>query len=75
MKNLRVRLNRPLKVALLFAALGVSLALVGIARGLVPLHPLSILLAIILSGGVWGIVSWAVATAAADSEQDTHESN
>jgi len=43
---------------------------VGIFRGMVPLNPLSILLALLISGGSWGIVSWAIATAVVDVEKD-----
>jgi hypothetical protein len=49
------------------------LAIVGIIRGIVPANPLSILLALLISGGSWGLVSWAVATAAVDVESDIAE--
>ena len=68
--GLRVRISGPLKVGLVCAALGVILAIVGIARGMVPLNPLSIFLALLISGGSWGVVSWAVAAAAADVDRD-----
>ena len=64
------RLSGPMKIGLIVAALGVILALVGIARGNVPLNPLSILLALVISGGTWGLVAWAVATAARDVDAD-----
>ena len=60
----------PLRVGLIFAALGIALAIVGIIRGNVPLNPLSIFLALLISGGSWGIVSWAVTTAMVDVERD-----
>jgi len=65
--NLR-RLPLPLRVGLLFAAAGILLAVVGIVRGNVPMNPLSIFLALLISGGSWGVVSWAVATAVVDVE-------
>jgi hypothetical protein len=49
------------------------LAVVGIVRGIVPANPLSIFLALLISGGSWGLVSWAVATAAVDGERDVAE--
>ncbi len=67
------RLGLPLKVGLIFAAAGIALAVVGIARGNVPLNPLSIFLALIISGGSWGVISWAIATAAVDVEHDIAE--
>ncbi len=66
----RKRLSIPLRIGLGAAALAIVLALVGIARGNVPLNPLSILLALLISGGAWGLVAWAVATAAVDVEAD-----
>lgn len=60
----------PLRVGLIFAAAGIILAIVGIIRGAVPAQPLSILLALLISGGAWGVVSWAVTTAIVDVETD-----
>ncbi|MCD6291773.1 MAG: hypothetical protein J7M34_14855 [Anaerolineae bacterium] len=65
-----MRLSTPLKVGLGAAALGLLLAVIGILRGQVPLNPISILLALLISGGTWGLVAWAVATAAVDVEAD-----
>ena len=53
------RLGLPARVGLICAALGMILAIVGIIRGNVPLNPASILLALLISGGSWGVVSWA----------------
>ena len=67
------RLSVPLRIGISAAALAIVLALIGIARGNVPLNPLSILLALLISGGAWGLVAWAVATAAVDVESDVAE--
>ena len=67
------RLSLPLRIGLIFAALGMTLAIVGIVRGAVPLNPVSIFLALVISGGSWGVVSWAVATAVVDVENDLVE--
>lgn len=67
------RLGLALRVGLLCAGLGMALAVVGIARGTVPLNPLSIFLALLISGGSWGVVSWAVTTAVVDVERDLAE--
>lgn len=67
------RLSLPLRIGLIAAAVAILLALVGVARGNVPLNPLSILLALLISGGTWGLVAWAVATAAVDVESDVAE--
>jgi hypothetical protein len=67
------RLSLPQRIGLAAAALAILLALAGIARGNVPLNPLSIMLALLISGGSWGLVAWAVATAATDVEADVAE--
>lgn len=67
------RLGLPLRVGLICAGLAMALAIVGIARGTVPLNPLSIFLALLISGGSWGVVSWAVTTAVVDVERDLAE--
>ena len=60
-------------MGLICAALGMILAIVGIIRGNVPLNPVSILLALLISGGSWGVVSWAITTAVVDVERDLAE--
>lgn len=68
-------LSLPLRVGLICATLGMALAIVGIVRGTVPLNPLSVFLALVISGGSWGVVSWAIATAVVDVEHDLAEDN
>lgn len=67
------RLGLPLRVGMICAGLGMVLAVVGIGRGAVPLNPLSIFLALLISGGSWGVVSWAITTAVVDVERDLAE--
>lgn len=62
--------SSPLKVGILFGLIGIALTIVGIIRGNVPLHPANIGMALLIGGGVWFLVAWAVATAAADVDQD-----
>lgn len=62
-----------MKIGMAAAAIAVLLVIVGIIRGNVPLNPLSILLALLISAGSWGLVAWAVATAAVDVESDIAE--
>lgn len=64
------RRSLPVKVGLIFGALAVILAGIGIARGSVPLNLTSILLALLISGGSWFLVSWAITLAAVDVERD-----
>ena len=67
------RLSGPLKIGIAAALLGITLAVIGIARGNVPLNFQSILIALAISGVGWGLVAWAIATAAHDVEQDLAE--
>ena len=67
------RLSTQLKVGLAFGLMGLALTIVGIVRGTVPPNPGSIAVALLIGGGVWFVVSWAVATAAVDVEQDLAE--
>lgn len=63
----------PVKVGAIFGLVGILLTLVGIYRGNVPLNPASIGMALLIGGGVWFLVAWAVATAAADVDRDLAE--
>ena len=64
------RLSTPVRVGISFGLLGLLFTIVGIARGNVPMHPASIGMALLIGGGVWFVVSWAVAAAAVDVETD-----
>ncbi len=67
---MRRRLSLPIRIGLGFGLLGLILTVVGIVRGTVPPHPASIAVALLIGGGVWFVVSWAVASAAVDVEHD-----
>ena len=62
--------SSPLRIGLGFGLIGILLTFVGIARGNVPMNPASMGMALLIGGGMWFLVSWAVATAATDVEQD-----
>ena len=64
------KLNGALKVGIGFGLVGLALTIVGIVRGNVPPNPASIAMALLIGGGIWFLVSWAVATAALDVETD-----
>ncbi len=69
------KLSGPVKVGLLFAAIAIIMALVGILRGssTTPITFRSIAMAVLISGGTWGVVSWAIATAVVEVEKDVAE--
>ena len=70
-KNLWQRLDGPLKVGLAFAAFGIILTIIGIFRDpSVPVTAWSLGMGSLISGGVWGLVSWGIATAAVEVEND-----
>ena len=67
------QLSSPFRIGLFFGTLGLILTVIGIARGNVPLNPASIGMALLIGGGVWFLVSWAVATTAFDVERDVSQ--
>ena len=73
-KNLWHRMDGPLKVGLFFATLGVLLTIIGIFRDpTTPVTAWSLVVGSLISGAVWGIVSWAIATAAVEVEDDVQQ--
>jgi hypothetical protein len=67
-------LSGPIKVGLILGFLGALLTVIGLLLGnFAPLTARSLLLGILLGGGSWGVVAWAVASAAADAMEDTVE--
>ena len=74
MKALWKRLGTPEKIGLAFGFLGALLTVIGLFMGnLATLTLRSLLLGILLGGGSWGLVSWAIASAASDSMADLEE--
>lgn len=66
------RISVPIKIGLLFAAIAALMALVGwVARPAYTSRSLlSLFLAIVISAGTWGLVSWAIAAAAVEVSRD-----
>ena len=65
------QLGSPVKIGLILGLLGALLTVIGLLLGnLAPLTVRSLLLGILLGGGSWGLVSWAIASAAADVMTD-----
>ncbi len=71
-RNLWKRISGPVKIGILFAIIAALMALVGwIARPTYTSRSLlSLFLAIVISAGTWGLVSWAIAAAAAEVSRD-----
>ena len=74
-KNIWKQLSGPVKIGIFFGGLAIVMAVVGLIKGsaTAPLTARSLIMAIIISGGTWGLVSWAIATAAVDVERDVAE--
>ena len=73
-KNLWQRMQGPLKVGLIFAALGIILTIIGIIRDPgTPITAWSLGIGSLISGLTWGLVSWAIATAAVEVENDVRQ--
>lgn len=76
MKERWARLGGPVKIGLVLGLIGALLTVIGLLTGhLAPLTFRSLLLGILLGGGSWGVVSWAIACAAADAASDEAEEN
>jgi hypothetical protein len=67
-------LSGPVKVGLVFAALGIILTIIGILRdSTTPVTAWSLGIGSMISGLTWGLVSWAIATAAVEVENDLNQ--
>ncbi len=68
------RLSGPTKVGITFFVIAVLLSVFGIVRNPeTSVTVQSVLIATIISGFTWGIIAWAIATAALDVEEDIEE--
>ncbi len=67
------KISSPCKIGAIFGLIGISLTIVGMLRGNVPLNPASMGMALLIGGGVWFVVAWAVASAASDVDRDLAE--
>lgn len=64
------RLSGPTKVAIVCAAVAIVLTVVGQLRHPDQITVRSMLMGILIGGGSWGLVSWAIAYAAWDVESE-----
>jgi hypothetical protein len=68
LRGLYRRLGVPVKIGLLFAIIAGLMALAGwvFRPDYTSRSPLSLFLAVVISAGTWGLVSWAIAAAAVE---------
>lgn len=72
MMKVWTRLSGPVKIGLVIGLIGALLTVIGLLRGdFAPLTVRTFLLGILIGGGSWGIVSWAIASAASDAMADS----
>jgi hypothetical protein len=65
----RGSMSGPVKVGVFFASLAIVMSIVGLGRDN-NLSLRNLALAVLLGGGSWGLVSWAIASAVAAVEED-----
>lgn len=70
----RVRsvLRGPVLVGVIAALVAIGLSVFGMIRNPegVPINLRSLLLVVVLAGGSWGLIAWAIATAAVEAGKD-----
>lgn len=70
----RVRgvLHGPVLIGVIAAGIAIALSVFGMIRNpeATPLNLRSLLLVIVLAGGSWGLIAWAIATAAVEAGKD-----
>ncbi len=70
----RVRsvLHGPVLVGVIAALVAIALSVFGMLRNpdATPLNLRSLLLVVVLAGGSWGLIAWAIATAAVEAGKD-----
>ena len=61
----------PVKIGLLFAAIAIILSVVGVIRNPdTPITAQTLLIAAVVSGLTWGLISWAISAAVIDVEEE-----
>ncbi len=73
--RVRGMLHGPLLVGVIAAAIAIALSVFGMVRNpeATPLNVRSLLLVVVLAGGSWGLIAWAIATAAVEAGKDEIE--
>jgi hypothetical protein len=70
----RVRsvLHGPVLVGVIAASIAIALSVFGMVRNPegTPVNIRSLLLVVVLAGGSWGLIAWAIATAAVEAGKD-----
>lgn len=72
MGRVRSLLRGPLLVGIVAALIAIALSLYGMLTNpnATPLNLRSFLLVVLIAGGSWGLIAWAIATAAVEAGKD-----
>jgi len=69
--RVRGMLHGPVLVGVIAALVAIALSVFGMIRNADPVLNLrSLLLVVVLAGGSWGLIAWAIATAAVEAGKD-----
>ncbi len=70
--RVRTVLNGPVLIGVIAAVIAIALSVFGMLRNpdATPLNLRSLLLVVVLAGGSWGLIAWAIATAAVEAGKD-----
>jgi len=71
-QRVRTWLRGPVLVGVIAAGVAISLSVFGMVRNpeATPVNLRSLLLVVVLAGGSWGLIAWAIATAAVEAGKD-----
>jgi hypothetical protein len=72
LNRVRGALHGPVLVGVIAAAIAIGLSVFGMVRNpdATPVNLRSLLLVVVLAGGSWGLIAWAIATAAVEAGKD-----
>ncbi len=70
--RVRGSLHGPVLIGVVAALIAIGLSVFGMVRNpdATPLNIRSLLLVVVLAGGSWGLIAWAIATAAVEAGKD-----
>jgi hypothetical protein len=70
--RVRGALHGPVLIGVVAALIAIGLSVFGMVRNpeATPLNLRSLLLVVVLAGGSWGLIAWAIATAAVEAGKD-----
>jgi len=70
--RVRAALHGPVLIGVIAALIAIGLSVFGMVRNPegTPVNVRSVLIVVLLAGGSWGLIAWAIATAAVEAGKD-----